>query len=87
MLNHNRAAYQHPQYQLRGRYEEDYIEPRNPERFKERPQTPQEIELTPEGFIDSISEDWMKIEVSKREKLLKDFMNKFLAYQVIEANS
>lgn len=43
-------------------------------------------QTTPESFLDGISPEWKEIQLSKREKLLKDFMIKFLAFQVVEAS-
>lgn len=51
-----------------------------------QPEVPPEPEITPDIFIAQISEEWNLIPIQKREKLLKNFMLKFLAYQVIEAS-
>jgi hypothetical protein len=46
----------------------------------------QDSDLTPESFTDVILPEWRDVQVTKREKFLKEFMMKFLAYQVVEAH-
>jgi hypothetical protein len=46
----------------------------------------QDDEISPETFTDNILPEWRDIQVTKREKFLKEFMMKFLAYQVVEAH-
>jgi hypothetical protein len=41
---------------------------------------------SPEDFISSFSPYWMDDQQSKREKHLKEFMKKFMAFQVVEAD-
>ena len=89
MNNTSSNMYQQQNYPQRGRYEEEVYEQRVQERYKEKREasTPQEPEQTPEAFIDQISFEWRDVQVTKREKFLKEFMMKFLAYQVVEANN
>lgn len=55
------------------------------------PQSKQNLGLdnygTPEAFLKDINPEWSEMQSSKKEKLLKEFLTKFLAFQVVEVSN
>ena len=91
MLYAQQIAKQQQQEYMPPMMQQQYMQYENPPMQSNSPkskQLSQSIEgaTTPDHFLSELNPEWREVQHSKKEKWLKDFMKKFIAFQVVEAN-